>query len=797
MKKIKRIVMYILIFFPVSRGFSVKRAKLWMRKMYRNLRRDKNHTLKEKIWAYRHGYLPEYVNIFNITDENVDNFISERDYFYLQPINGIYRKWLANKVIARKVFSPFKENLQELYYQISVKNENLFVYPLDDCINKKSGKQGLIDLIKEKGDVTVTSPVRKKSVHLSYRNGVYYFGEKNIYEENELLENIVDFSSRAVIAEYIHIAEGFDNSYNDFGNTVRLFIANDKGRMPVICEAYLTSEAAYITDDDAEKFIAEFYERPYLSEEHSNSDIILEEDDEEEPEVRTRYLRGIISTIDIDTGEYDGGKMKIGRDVFDVFVNYRTGKRLKGCIPGWQNIKETIEDMGLHVPQLAFFAIDIAITENGFKCIKFTNVPTYPRRYTYREETVEFLKKKLREKEDLYSGFDKRIKRGTKRIKLKTRRMFAKLFFPAGLKPYLSVRWIKEVTLDLFTNRDVKLGTKLWAYRHGFLSYRIPQYGITKENHLDYISDFEYKWLRHINGRYRVLFEDKITIKYIINDFKECFPEYYYHIKTDNKENIIIPMMDCPDKRGRSFEDIFKLAREKGVLALKPDEGSHGDGFYKLSYTDGKYYLNFDEATEEDVLDILKNPDNQYLVTEYINNHPQFKKIYDGAVNTIRMIVFKMDGKTPEIGNAYMRFGSKATGAVDNMGAGGMFVQVDIETGKYGNAKIITHNSIQDCPYHPDSGVLIEGTIPHWEQIKKTILDVASSIRQMEYFGFDIAVTEDGIKFPEINRFPDYPKIEQLSPATMKYLLNKLEQKKQRYGYDLKPCRKLVHLPKR
>ena len=67
----------------------------------------------------------------------------------------------------------------------------------------------------------------------------------------------------------------------------------------------------------------------------------------------------------------------------------------------------------------------------------------------------------------------------------------------------------------------------------------------------------------------------------------------------------------------------------------------------------------------------------------------------------------------------------------------------------------------------------------------------------MEYFGFDVAVTEDGIKLPEINRFPDYPKIEKLSPETMKYLLKKLDEKKHRCGYDRKPCRKLVHLPKR
>lgn len=775
MKTIKRIVMYILIFFPVSGGFSVSRAKRWTRKVYRDIRENKKHTFRQKVKAYRRGYMPDVAERFGITGENQNDFISEKDYFYLQPINGIYRKWLANKPTVRKVFSPFKDNLQELYYQISTKNEKLAAYPLEDCPDKSLGKKGLLSLVREKQKVVVTAPNRNRNVLLSYKDGRYTFGDHETADETDLFDKIIEFSPRAIIAEYIDTAEGYGNDDYEQGTTVRIIIANDKGNLPLMCEASLRIDIPQAEMDSA-------------ADEDGGDD-----SDDEDADNRDE----VIFHIDIESGRIGEGNIRSGRVIEKLEDGSEFGMKTGTVIPNWEAIREAAIEMGMHVPQLAFFAVDMVITEGGFKCIRFVNVPKYQIEQPFRKETVEFLRKKLHEKKELYSRFGMRVKRGAKRIKLKTRKCFAMLFFPAGLKPYLSVRWIKEVTIDLFTNRDVKLSTKIWAYRHGFLSYRIPQYGITKENHLDYISDFEYKWLRHINGRYRVLFEDKITIKYIVSDFKECFPEYYYHIKTDNDGNVIIPMMDCPNKYGRDFEDIFTLAEEKGVLALKPDEGSHGDGFYKLAYEDGQYYLNFDKVEKEDVLAILKNPENQYLVTEYINNHPQFKEIYDGAVNTIRMIVYKMDGKTPEIGNAYMRFGSKATGAVDNMGAGGMFVQVDIDTGRYGNAKIITHNSIQDCPYHPDSGVLIEGTIPHWEQIKQTILDIAESIQQMEYFGFDIAVTEDGIKFPEINRFPDYPKIEQLSPATMKYLLHKLEQKKHLYGYDVKPCRKLVHLPRR
>ena len=56
-----------------------------------------------------------------------------------------------------------------------------------------------------------------------------------------------------------------------------------------------------------------------------------------------------------------------------------------------------------------------------------------------------------------------------------------------------------------------------------------------------------------------------------------------------------------------------------------------------------------------------------------------------------------------------------------------MFVQVDIDTGRFHNGKIITENSILPCSHHPDTGELIEGILPNWDIVKPvsyTHLDV-------------------------------------------------------------------------
>jgi glutathione synthase/RimK-type ligase-like ATP-grasp enzyme len=255
--------------------------------------------------------------------------------------------------------------------------------------------------------------------------------------------------------------------------------------------------------------------------------------------------------------------------------------------------------------------------------------------------------------------------------------------------------------------------------------------------------------------------------------------------------------MDLPNGYEASLEGFYKLVKEKQIVALKPDAGSHGEGFFKLEYRDNQYVLNNEPTDESRIYDILKNSKDRYLVTEFVQTHLDLQEMYSGSLNTIRLLVFKRDGETPQIGNAYMRIGTEKSGVVDNMAAGGMFARVDAETGWYGGAQVLDGGSIKPSPQHPDTGVTIEGVLPHWDFACATVLKMAEALPQIEYFGFDLAITADGIKIIEINRFPDYPKIEQFNDATIEYLLYKLRRKKRAFGYNKKPCRCLLPLPER
>lgn len=719
----------------VSKGFTAKRAEIWLMNTSVDRKIMQGEKKSELKWAHKHGFTLRTVKNLGINENNYKNFISEKEYYRLVPINLKYQKWIGNLATIYYIFKPFKDYMAEFYYHIMPRDGEALIIPYANQKHSDDYYTQIRNLIEEKGSVTVVNINGARLVELRFADGQYYIGNKPV--DYICIWKYITKPKREILLVETVAEEVASSSAKNYHRASKLFlyVYNRNGQGAKIGNALLKN---YNT-------IGHY----------------------------TAY------DVDVNTGSYqDEGNKTI-------------------AIKQWSEIYELVVKMGKHVPQLEFFGIEFILHENSIQIKNMVNHPEYPITTPFSEQLMEFFKEKALEKNEFFESAGNVAERGGDTGKRRIRQHFAKLLYPKGLVPYLSVTWLRDMRQDFFSNKDCSFSKKMWAYRHGFLSYRLDQYGITKENWEEYIADFEYKWLRHINPYYKTWMEDKITIKYIANKYNQYFPEYYYHVICKNDEMNIIPLMDCPEGFGPQLSSIIDLVKEKKVMAFKPDEGSHGQGFFRCDYTDGEFFINYEKCTEEDIIARLSQNDSAYIVTEYIQMHPQLKEIYSGSVNTLRMIVFKRDGIHPEIGNSYMRIGTSKTGAIDNMAAGGMFAAIDINTGRYGGAKIFVDGDIRDCKRHPDTNVLIEGVIPNWELTKKLVLDIAAEIQELEFFGFDLAVTEDGIKIPEINRSPDYPKIEKYNRPTIDYLLYKLDRKKRQYGYHRKPNRTLIHLPKR
>src|SRR5699024_196046 len=90
--------------------------------------------------------------------------------------------------------------------------------------------------------------------------------------------------------------------------------------------------------------------------------------------------------------------------------------------------------------------------------------------------------------------------------------------------------------------KRTSLKQKIWAYKRGFLSSRILDYGINNDNFQSYLSDIDYYKMFPMNGKYAYWINDKLTTKYILEEYGEYLPDYFYTIKNGE----ILPSINAP-----------------------------------------------------------------------------------------------------------------------------------------------------------------------------------------------------------------------------------------------------------
>lgn len=456
-------------------------------------------------------------------------------------------------------------------------------------------------------------------------------------------------------------------------------------------------------------------------------------------------------------------------------VNIENGKVGNIAIPGWESIKKELLEVVSFIPQLEYYAIYYKITSQGISIQSINPHPVLAESNIPSRELIDFLQRKLldrRAKERKLFSF-----RNLKRFAW---RSYKKLFCPPGYRDFMLRQYMKGIIDDFLHFKNTSIKQKLWSYKRGYYSFRIDQYGLNDKNWKDFLSDRDYNWLCPINNVYQKWIDDKMTYRHVIEPFNYVAPRYYYHIMNRDGEQYAIRMIDCPEKYPSTFEGIVDLLKDVGALAVKQSAGEHGDGFFKLSYKNGKYFINHDEVSRNDVIDKLTNLSCFYNVTEFLTMHDDLRHIYPGSVNTIRVMVLNPTGCEPFIANAYMRIGTGSTKMTDNIGYGGVFAKVDLETGKYYGAERLQNHIILPCPNHPDTNVFIEGYLPEWENVKKYLLDICRYFGQLEYLGFDVAISNEGVRILEINKYQDLHRCAFYGEEIQNFYKQKIEGKKQR-----------------
>lgn len=710
---------------PVVRaGYSRRMASAWYRKTKADYRTyaqiyDKS-MLKE---AHSRGYLAKSIEKYNLSENKDCKYITDFDYIFLSPFNNSFSKWFDDTLTTGRILKRYNALNREVYFSIISRNQKKLIFRVDQE-DREYRAEDILALLKEKKILSLRPSfwTSKKPVYkLEYgAEGLLIDDAPAGMEEfEELLDAL---QANYLVCQWIEL-EKINIGGEEIPYYFRFYIANDVGREPKILAGYVNSYRQITEEDDEPKYKIQKTEE---------------------------------ASIDLADGSFFWGEERR--------IDY------------WPQLAQSAINIGEEVKQISYFTVSLARIEGEIKLLSVSARPGLPE-IAHNETLNAYLTEKVKTKKNGYS-----LGSSEKRKALKTSWFykFVRKFCRPGIRPYMQRLWFDAVKDD-FKNTNMSFGKKIWAWRRGFLSYRIPQYQLTKENYKTFLSDYDYYWLNRINNSYQIWINDKTTFRYILEPFKAHLPKYYFSIFKWNGATEIRTMHDCPRDVEENFAGILELLRREKKLALKPSAGTHGDGFYCLSFAQDTYYVNGEEMTAEEIIEMVENFKSYYLVTEFINMNAELKKIYDKSVNSIRVMVINKDGYNPKIMQAYMRIGSSKTGYTDNVGYGGICVMVNEQNGELYNPERIVDHKFEPCERHPDTGTPISGKIPNWDIACEKILEICRFMPELEYLGFDLAITDEDFQIIEINIHQDLHKVATHSEEIRAYFREKISLKKQIY----------------
>ncbi|MBR2786190.1 MAG: hypothetical protein IKD76_01620 [Clostridia bacterium] len=286
----------------------------------------------------------------------------------------------------------------------------------------------------------------------------------------------------------------------------------------------------------------------------------------------------------------------------------------------------------------------------------------------------------------------------------------------------------------------------LYAFR-GFSAKEYYWFDFEKNNYKDYISEFERIKSRSINGDYKIILDDKLL-------FEETF---YKYVRVPRnyawiQNGVVYKLHEYDVNNDNLFEflDNLKMSVLKWVL------GSEGRGTYIINAIgNGQYLVNGEQMDKEGINKLIRGCE-QSILCEYIKQSDFENEIYDGSTNTLRIICAKKKNEPKaRIIKAVQRIGNHNSKPIDNISAGGLASNIDLETGELGVA-IAKYGELENRlkPYdnHPDSGSPIKGKkIPNWDSVKKEITDLTNRFPYLGFVAWDVLLTNEGICIIEGN----------------------------------------------
>lgn len=182
----------------------------------------------------------------------------------------------------------------------------------------------------------------------------------------------------------------------------------------------------------------------------------------------------------------------------------------------------------------------------------------------------------------------------------------------------------------------------------------------------------------------------------------------------------------------------------------KPLGGQLGDGAFSVQISNSQILVNDNKRISKEEL-IQSISKSNYIIQERVIQHPQMNKLCSTSLNTIRFQTVITENEGIVAFGAGVRMGREGS-HVDNWAKGGIFVGIDMNSGKLLKKGFIKPPYGTVVTQHPDNGLVFENfEIPYFQKAVNMAKELHSKLYRIHSIGWDIAISQEGPVFIEGN----------------------------------------------
>ena len=295
-----------------------------------------------RAWAHSHGFYAIDAYAFGLTEETVDDYLSDYEYHRTWPLNSWNRAWIDDKMTMNYMLfgTEWEDLMPEAYFYASTKGLIQLTHA-----HGKGGYQAFLELLREKGEFACKPCNGQRAAgfdKLGYADGQYLVDNQPATEDDVI--HFLDAHPNNIYTEFFHPGMGMEK-VSPVIHTLRVLTCNPTGTDVHMCGTYLRFAGGTNGDDSKAN-----YQYP---DKHDIYDINVD--------------------FDLTTGEYGKGALIYPNRVVMTDTHPETGGSFSGTMSCWPELRERLMRLSEHLSLLEWMGYDVCFTDHGPKIIEINS----------------------------------------------------------------------------------------------------------------------------------------------------------------------------------------------------------------------------------------------------------------------------------------------------------------------------------------------------------------------------------------------------------------------------------------